>query len=286
MSKLKVLLALLLLCFPVLGQGLSIRRGSDAARNAIISAQILHEGSFELQQRTNLASNWDLFANFNAFPGTNYYSISRTNHQRYYRLVRLHEPPSISIQPIGVTNLVNQPVQLEAAATGSWPLRYQWFRNGQAVPGATSNKLVFNGSVNLSGTYTLAVTNLWGAVVSSNAVVKSINTVPTTLADKKIRYVIKGAQGAYFNSGTFDTTYFAQGHYTTVSSFQALNDGGNWQYGTLPTPGVGRVLLTSFFLYPSGAVVDLTFTNTTGGTFNLQELNRPGRQFGEFTFIP
>ena len=276
---------LLLLVSPVLGQKLTLRKGSDAAKNVIIAAPVLHEGSFQLQEVPDLFASWTTVTNFNAFPGTNTFSFLYTEKQRFYRLVRLNEPVAITAHPAGTTNLVNEEVRLEAAATGSWPLRYQWFRNGQAVPGATSNRLVFSGRTDLSGNYHLRVSNLWSSALTSTAVVKTINPVATNIADRKIRYVIKGAQGSYINSGTFDTTYYGQGHYTTVSTSQNLNDAGNWQYGALTTPGAGRILLQSFFIYPNGAIVDLTFTNTTGGTFNLQEVNRGGRQFGEFVFV-
>jgi len=284
MSKLKCALALLLFVFPVLAQKLSGRIGNPAARTFVIAAEIKDEGSFELQRAAGIPANWAAITSFNSFPGTNTYSDSRTNNHRFYRLVRLNIPPAITTQPIGVTNRVNQEVRLEAAATGSWPIRYQWLKDAQPIPGATSNKLVFAGKENLSGNYRLLVSNSWGLVLSSVAAVKSINPVATNIAGKKIRYVIKGAVGGFINSGNFEATYNAQGFYNTVGSSVFLNDAGNWQYGLFNGQNIGRIQYTSF-IYANGAALDLTFTNASAGTFNLQEFDRSGSQFGDFIFI-
>ena len=287
MSKLKCLLLLSLLVSPVLAQKLSGRLGNPA-RPFILNAEILHEGSYELQRKTTIvspATNWVTLTNFNSFPGTNSFSDTRTNRQVAYRLVRLNVPPAVTSHPNGTTNLVNQEVRLEGAGSGSWPLRFQWLRNGQPVQGATSNRLVFSGRENLSGTYHLLVSNLWGLELSHPAIVKSIDPVATNISGRKIRYVIKGAQGSYIGSGNFETTYHTLGNYFTVGNIVELNDSGFWQYGILNEPATSRILLTSSFVYPNNAIIDLTFTNSAGGKFILQEFDHSGSQFGDFTLI-
>ena len=285
MSKLKCLPLVFALVFTAYGQKLDGHKGSPVAQNFIISAEILDEGSFQLQRSTNLPSNWAVLTAFNSLPGTNSFSDTRTNKQAFYRLVRLNIPPALTTQPSGSTNFVGQEVRLEAAATGSWPLRYQWLKNGQPLAGATSNKLVLTGRADFSGSYVLSVSNNWGTVSSSPAVVSAINPAVNNIAGLKIRYLIKVAEGNYVNAGTFESTYNAQGFYSTTSANSFLNDTGSWQYGRLSEPGVGRALLGSQFVYPNGVVLDMTFTNQTGGTYLLQEFDNPGGQIGEFAII-
>lgn len=286
MSKLKCVLALLLLAIPLQAQRLTARLGNPAAKNLVISAQILHEGSFTLQRSFSAFTNWVSLTNFNAFPGTNTFTDPRTNKQSYYRLVRLNVPAELTSEPVGSTNFPHEEVRLEANYTGSWPIRFQWYKDSAPIAGANTNKLLLTNRADHTGRYQLIASNLWGQDVSATVNVKTINPANTNIAGKKIRYVIRGREGNYIGAGTYDTTYFSVGNYSTISENEFLNDQGFWQYGALTTTGVGRILMNQSFIYPNGAAMDLTFTNHTSGTFLLRETNRPGGQRGDFTFIP
>ena len=274
---------LLLLALPAHAQQLSGKRGNPIAKTYTITAQILDEGSFQLQRSGPGLTNWTGMTNFNVFPGTNGFSDTITNAQRFYRIIRFQEPPTITSSPVGVTNFYDQEVRLQASVTGSWPLRFYWYKDGQLVAGASSNVLVFPGRANLSGNYAFAVSNSWNIAISSPVAVKTVNPVATSIQGKKIQYVIKGAQGGFLSSGNFETTYGSLG-YTTASPNVFLNDSGQWQYNAL-SESIGRAMwMPGGFVYPNGAAVDMTFTNLTEGTFNLQVPDVGGRQFGEFKF--
>ena len=80
--------------------------------------------------------------------------------------------PFITLQPTDQGGLPGTSVTLVAAAGGTPPLSYQWKRNGVSVSGGTSASLILsNLSVAKQGTYTVVVSNLFGSVTSSNAVV-------------------------------------------------------------------------------------------------------------------
>lgn len=271
---------LLFVALPLYSQTLTGRRGNPAARTFNISAQILDQGSFQLQRSGPGLTNWTGIADFNASPGTNGFSDSITNAHRFYRVVRFTEAPVITNQPVGLTNFYNQEVRLEVSATGSWPLNYYWYRDGVLLENSTSNVLVFAGHTNFNGTYRVGVSNTWGIVLSTPVSVKTIHPVATSIMGKKIQYVIKGQQGGFIGSGSFETTYGSLNYQTTSANFN-LNDSGQWQYGAL-NPNIGRAIWTQGFVYPNGAFVDMTFTNLSEGTFNLQLPNINGRQFGEF----
>src|SRR5688500_7433411 len=169
---------LALIISPAYGQRLSGHPTVRPTKAYHVSAQILHEGSFQLQRAGPAFTNWLAITNFNAFPGTNTFPDSIAHPHRFYRLVRLTQPPVVTTQPDGTTNFFNQEVRLEGNATGSWPIRFQWLKDGQPIPGATSNKLIFAGRANLSGNFNLIASNSWGLALTTPVAVKTINPAP------------------------------------------------------------------------------------------------------------
>jgi len=87
------------------------------------------------------------------------------------QLQLIPQPPVISTQPasqniVGPTNVV-----LNVGVTGTPPLTYLWWKDGNPVPGANAASLVLPNAVRTnSGTYWVVVTNAADTVTSSNAV--------------------------------------------------------------------------------------------------------------------
>ncbi|MEY2407860.1 MAG: large repetitive protein, partial [Verrucomicrobiota bacterium] len=104
------------------------------------------------------------------------------------------EPPAFITQPQGRTNFAGSTATLNASATGTLPLHYQWFFNGTTLlAGETAPVLTLsNLQQSQTGTYTVVVTNSGGAVSSSGALLTVIEAdfgdapqalgYPTTLA--------------------------------------------------------------------------------------------------------
>ncbi len=87
-------------------------------------------------------------------------------------LVTVQSPPSISDfgQPQPQDVIQGSNATFSVTATGDAPLAYQWRFGGTNIPGATSNVLVLTAVVtNQAGNYSVVVTNLYGSVTSSNA---------------------------------------------------------------------------------------------------------------------
>ncbi len=85
-------------------------------------------------------------------------------------------PPVITGQPENLTVTVSNNVTLNVTAAGPAPLTYQWFFNTNTPVGVNSNKLALpNVQTNDAGTYSVVVTNNYGAVTSSYATL-TINT--------------------------------------------------------------------------------------------------------------
>ncbi len=80
-------------------------------------------------------------------------------------------PPAITSQPASQTVFVGDTVGFSVTAAGDPPLSYQWRLNGVGLIGRTTASLTLsNVQLTNAGSYSVAVTNLGGSAVSSNAV--------------------------------------------------------------------------------------------------------------------
>jgi hypothetical protein len=85
-------------------------------------------------------------------------------------------PPAITQQPTNQVITVGGSAIFALMATGSPPLSYQWQFNGTNVAGATNNSLVLsNVQQSQAGNYAAMVTNEFGSVLSSNALLSVTN---------------------------------------------------------------------------------------------------------------
>lgn len=82
--------------------------------------------------------------------------------------------PSLRVPPKSQNITVGSPLVLGSVAQGDGPFSYQWFVNGQAIPGANGPSLaLYNLPLNQVGAvYTVAVTGPAGTVTSAPATVK------------------------------------------------------------------------------------------------------------------
>jgi hypothetical protein len=81
------------------------------------------------------------------------------------------EPPTITEQPTNLAVSAANNAVFSVTATGSAPLSYQWRFNGSnSISGATNSPLVLtNVQFANEGSYSVTVTNLYGSITSSNA---------------------------------------------------------------------------------------------------------------------
>ena len=87
------------------------------------------------------------------------------------------QAPLVDTQPMSCTNLAGTTAKFTTAASGASPLSYQWRKNGTNLvntgnlSGVTTTNLgIGNLQTNDSGNYTVVVTNAYGSVTSSVAV--------------------------------------------------------------------------------------------------------------------
>jgi hypothetical protein len=99
-------------------------------------------------------------------------------------------PPAIITQPTNQFVTVGDNVSFSVTASGTAPLNYQWSLNTTNINGATNATLTLN-DVQLSdaGYYSVTVTNLYGSVTSSNALL-NVNQSPVADATATMPTVI------------------------------------------------------------------------------------------------
>jgi len=81
------------------------------------------------------------------------------------------QPPTITGQPANQTVNVGQTATFTVTATGTGTLTYQWYKNGTAISGATSNSYITPAaaSTDSGSVFTVTVTNASGTVTSAPA---------------------------------------------------------------------------------------------------------------------
>ncbi|KXB97542.1 MAG: hypothetical protein AA908_06705 [Chlorobi bacterium NICIL-2] len=97
--------------------------------------------------------------------------------------VTVETAPTITQQPQGGTAAIGQSYQITVQATGTAPLQYQWFKDGQAITGATSNTYtITNVTQNDAGRYKVVVTNRCGTAESEEVQVQAVSVEDEAIA--------------------------------------------------------------------------------------------------------
>ena len=91
-------------------------------------------------------------------------------------------PPTIIVQPTNQVVIMGDTANFSVAVTGFPPLSYQWNFNGTNLDGATNASLALtNVQFSQAGNYAVLVTNAYGSILSSNAVLSVVGLPPTIL---------------------------------------------------------------------------------------------------------
>jgi hypothetical protein len=187
----------------------------------------------------------------------------------YRNVVPFGSPPVITTQPTNQTVVVGSAATFSVTASGTPPPSYQWSFNGTNIPGAINMTLVLtNVQFVQAGSYAVLVTNHFGSILSSNAL---LTAFPPPLV-----------QNGGFELGTFD--YWTTGgdfDYCSVNSEYvhsgvygaelAAPDSPGYISQTLATT-VGQVYLVSCWLYCDGTTPN-EFSVTWNGTTLFDQQN-------------
>lgn len=149
-------------------------------------------------------------------------------------------PPSITAQPQGRTVAAGNGVTFSVTASGSAPLRYQWFQNNSALAGATTVSYTISATQpSDAGDYRVHVSNSAGDIDSSTATL-TVQYAPVILAQPQSQTLTAGANATFsVSAGAFPPPAFqwrfngAKIPGATLSSYTLTSvettNGGNYQ---------------------------------------------------------
>lgn len=154
--------------------------------------------------------------------------------------------PVISSSPGNQRFNAGDAALLETIVKGTPPLSYQWYRDGVPIPGATKSAILFSKmAASDAGVYSCSVTNQFGAVRTTNALitvnlampdaawVNDTGAIVDALAEQVDGAVLYGGEfrGSYWycgrarKDGTFDST-FSPNLVAPVTSVTTIPDWG------------------------------------------------------------
>jgi hypothetical protein len=161
-------------------------------------------------------------------------------------------------------------VTLNVTAAGAAPLAYQWAKNGTAISGASvsSYLLTSNAALADSGTYSVVITNAYGAVTSSVVLTISgsapfVVTQPASIT----RIVGTPATFTVVAGGSFPRSY-------------------QWKHGTTPISGATAASLAlPSVQWADAGTYTCAITNAYGGTITVPATLTVGGEFAS-TVLP
>lgn len=157
-------------------------------------------------------------------------------------------PPSITSQPATVIVPALGSATIAVGATGSGPLAYQWYQNGDLQVGATSPVLIFNSVAEAQlGSWVVTVTNSVGTVTSQAAQVILLGA-PTIVQQPEDASALEGEIATFF----------------VVANGSGLRY--QWSMNGTPLPGYTAATLRTepLLIANSGAVYSVLVYNSAG----------------------
>jgi alpha-tubulin suppressor-like RCC1 family protein len=173
-------------------------------------------------------------------------------------LVSTNNPPVFVTRGLpDRTSIVGDQVFFIAQAIGAWPLHFQWRFNGTNLDGATNAVLkLANVQTNQAGNYSVTVSNLFGAVASSNALLRVQPLIITRQPQSQTNLV-----GA---TVTFD-----------VATQDYLLSTYQWRFNGTNLPGATSMSLTLTNLQPTDAgLYSVIISNQFGVSISSDALLR------------
>lgn len=109
---------------------------------------------------------------------------------QFYGVVWTNGVPVIATQPSSYVVLEGGKAVLSAVAMGTLPLSYQWYKDGNILPGETASKITFPNSKPFdSGVYSLEVKNSLGTTTSTQA---TLTVIPEVIEPPTLQCTIEG----------------------------------------------------------------------------------------------
>ena len=187
--------------------------------------------------------------------------------------------PTITAQPVTTTITKGNASTLSVTAKGTALLTYQWQKNGTNLTGQTYNTLqIASASTSDNGTYCVTVTNGYGTVKSSNAII-TVLSPPAIISQPTNLVAIAGTNliiaPVTTNGTTFTwkkgTSVIAQTNAQLILTSITTNDAGTYTFNVANTVGSvdSQPIVVDVKIAPAITVAPVGMTTTTGSNINL-----------------
>jgi uncharacterized delta-60 repeat protein len=180
-------------------------------------------------------------------------------------------PMLITSQPQSQTALAGMNLTLSVSVVSALPVSFQWLRNDQSLPGATAAQLsITNVQAADFGRYSVEVSNTYGSVASSIALLTALDAGFNPNANDAVNSIALQADGKILIGGAFTTVGV-----TTRSRIARINVDGSVDAGFNP---IANNTISSLSVQPDGMIlVGGTFTSIGGTNRNrIARLNADG----------
>ncbi len=175
-------------------------------------------------------------------------------------------PPAIVSQPTNQTIYVGDTASFSVMANGALPLSYQWNFNGANIIGETNTTLTLtNVQVSQAGNYTVLVSNFYGTILSSNAVLTVLVVPPAIVSQPTNQTVMVGDTVSFSITAVGPSPLSYQWYFNETP----LSDGGRIAGSTASTllisnaqtndSGLYQVVVTNNFGMITSTVAKLAF---------------------------
>jgi len=199
-----------------------------------------------------------------------------------YRLSITNSPLQITSQPQTQMAFLGESAQLGVATFGSFPVSYQWLKNGVNltdggnVSGSTSRVLTWtNVSAANAGVYSVIVSNNFGAVTSAPAWLEVVVSPPIITTQPSGQTALAGATAVFSVAAEGDMPL----SYQWQKNGTNLTDGGNISGSTNSTLILSGVSAADQGTYSVLVNNDLYGTSSSGAALTLVPAVAPGITF-------
>jgi hypothetical protein len=141
--------------------------------------------------------------------------------------------PSITGQPTSQGSVVGSNVVLDVTATGATPLFYQWKFDGANIVGASDTNLDMTNLIRANaGSYDVVVTNQWGSLTSSVAILTVGQATPTLTWANPAAIIY----GTSLNSSQLNATANVSGSFAYTPAIGSVLSAGTHTLTVIFTP--------------------------------------------------
>jgi len=183
-------------------------------------------------------------------------------------------PPAVTAQPNSQAVIAGTNVTFQVAVTGTTPLAYQWGFNGTNLAGASGASLTLtNVQAAQAGTYTVLVSNTYGSVLSSNAIL-TVLVPPAITVPPSNQTAVVGTSASFTVTATGTTPLAYQwtfqgaklpGATATTLLLTGLQATQAGSYAVVVTNTAGSITsaVASLTVLSKGAIIGLSLSNGT-----------------------